>query len=286
MKQERIAALHTAFEACVHQDDGNTEYWLARELQELLDYTEWRNFVVVIDRAREACKNAGQRVVDHFVEVNKMVDLGSGSQREIADIMLTRYACYLIAQNGDPRKDPIAFAQTYFAMQTRKQELIARRIAEQERLAARKKLSESEKELSSVIYDRLQDEHGVARVRSKGDEALFGGHTTAMMKDRLGVPAKRPLADFLPTITLKAKDFANEITNFNVKRDELLSEPAITREHVNNNKSVRQVLVKRGITPEDLPAAEDAKKIERRSESETRKLVAGQELSEDSRSTK
>ena len=201
-----------------------------------------------------------------------MIPIGSGAEREVGDYMLTRYACYLIAQNGDPTKAPIAFAQTYFAIQTRKQELIEKRLAEVERLSARKKLTASEKELSGIIYERVGDEKSFARIRSRGDQALFGGHTTQQMKDRLSVPDTRPLADFLPTITIKAKDFANEITNFNIKRDDLRTEPTISREHVRNNEEVRKLLGKRGIVPEQLPAAEDVKKIERRVESEQKKL--------------
>jgi DNA-damage-inducible protein D len=202
-----------------------------------------------------------------------MVDLGSGAKREIEDIALTRYACYLIAQNGDPSKDPVAFAQTYFAVQTRKQEIIEKRIAEIERLNARRKLSLSEKELSGIIYERLSDEKSFARIRSKGDTALFGGKTTEQMKQKLNVPSSRALADFLPTITIKAKDFANEITNFNIKRDDLRTEAGITREHVQNNQEVRNLLVKRNIQPEKLPPAEDVKKIERKLVSQQKKLI-------------
>ncbi|HOX68518.1 MAG TPA: DNA damage-inducible protein D [Burkholderiaceae bacterium] len=274
MKKEIIVRLHASFEELVQTDETGDEYWLARDLQELLGYAKWENFAKVIERAMTACQGAGYEPLDHFLEVRKMVDLGSGATRAIDDIALTRYACYLIAQNGDPSKDAIAFAQTYFAVQTRKQELIEKRLAEVERLSARKKLTFSEKELSGIIYERVGDQMSFARIRSRGDVALFGGHTTQDMKSKLGVPEHRPLADFLPTITIKAKDFANEITNFNIKRDGLRHEDGISQEHVKNNKDVRALLVKRGIHPEALPPAEDIKKIERRVQSEAKKLPA------------
>jgi DNA-damage-inducible protein D len=273
MKKELVVQLHASFEQLLHvEEETGVEFWLARDLQEVLGYQTWRSFEQVIQKAVTACENSGYKPHDHFAEISKMVPLGSGAERQVSDYMLTRYACYLIAQNGDPTKEPIAFAQTYFAVQTRRQELIEKRLAEMERLSARKKLTASEKELSGIIYERVGDEKSFARIRSRGDQALFGGHTTQQMKDRLGVPENRPLADFLPTITIKAKDFANEITNFNVKRDDLRTEPTISREHVQNNEGVRKLLGKRGIVPEKLPPAEDTKKIERRVESEQEKL--------------
>jgi len=273
MKKEVIVQLHASFERMIHvEQEAGVEFWLARDLQEVLGYQTWRSFEQVIEKAITACQNSGYDPNDHFAEVGKMVPLGTGAEREVRDYTLTRYACYLIAQNGDPTKDPVAFAQTYFAIQTRKQELIEQRLAEMERLHARKKLTASEKELSGIIFERVRDERSFGRIRSKGDQALFGGHTTQQMKDRLGVPDSRPLADFLPTITIKAKDFANEITNFNIKRDDLRTEPSITREHVRNNEEVRQLLANRGIAPEQLPPVEDIKKIERRVESEQKKL--------------
>lgn len=273
MEREIVVRLHTSFEQMVQRfPDTATEFWCARDLQMLLGYTKWENFAKVIDKAITSCETAGYDPKDHFLGIRKMVDLGSGAKREIDDIALTRYACYLIAQNGDPSKDPIAFAQTYFAVQTRKQEIITKRLAEAERVSARKKLTKSEKELSGIIFDRLRDNESFGRIRSKGDMALFGGKTTRDMKSRLGVPDKRPLADFLPTITIKAKDFANEITNFNIKQNALRSEPTITGEHVKNNEEVRRLLIDRGIVPEQLPAAEDVKKVERRLASEQKKL--------------
>lgn len=271
MKKDLIQKLHKSFEDCAHERDG-VEFWLARELQLLLGYTQWRNFEAVIEKAKVACQKAGPLAEDHFADVSKMIDLPKGAQREVEDLALTRYACYLIAQNGDPRKDAIAFAMTYFAVQTRKQELIEARIAEWERLQAREKLSLSQKELSGVLYERGIDNQGFGRILSKGDAALFGGLTTQSMKNRLGVPEGRPLADFLPTITIKAKDFANEITNTQVRQQNLLGESSITQEHVKNNHDVRKLLTARDIVPERLPAAEDVKKLERRLKSEEKKL--------------
>jgi DNA-damage-inducible protein D len=272
MKTELIVQLNRTFEGSTYTQNG-VEYWMARDLQKLLDYTDWRNFLQVIQKAKMACLNSKQSPVDHFVDVNKMVRLGSGSEREVDDIMLTRYACYLIAQNGDPRKEQIAFAQSYFAIQTRKQELLEERIALVERLRAREKLADTESELSGVVYERGVDGEGFARLRSKGDHALFGGNTTLDMKKKLGVPAKRPLADFLPTITIKAKDLAAEITSFNTKKNNLRGEQAITGEHVKNNKDVRDLLGKSGIKPELLPPEEDIKKLERRLNSEGKKIA-------------
>ena len=273
MDKEIVVRLHSSFEEMVRKfPDTETEFWCARDLQMLLGYAKWENFAKVVDKAITSCENAGFDPKDHFLDIRKMVDLGSGAKREIEDIALTRYACYLIAQNGDPAKDPIAFAQTYFAVQTRKQEVVEKRLAEAERISARKKLTKSEKELSGIIFDRLRDNESFGRIRSKGDRALFGGRTTQEMKGKLHVPANRPLADFLPTITIKAKDFANEITNFNITQNEMRTESKITDEHVRNNQEVRQLLVDRGIVPETLPPAEDVKKVERRLTSEQKKL--------------
>lgn len=272
MKKEVIVRLHSEFESVAKIDNG-IEFWLARDLQDLLGYSNWVNFLKVIEKAKIACQNANQIVGDHFADSSKMVDIGSGGRRAVADVALTRYACYLVAQNGDPTKDQVAFAQTYFAVQTRKQELIEQRLMEVERLHAREKLTASEKQLSGIIFERLGDGQSFGRIRSKGDQALFGGMGTQDMKSRLGVPDSRPLADFLPTITIKAKDFANEITNFNIKKDNLATEGQITGEHVKNNQDVRRLLTNRDIVPERLPPAEDIKKLERRVKSEEKRLV-------------
>ncbi|MFN8586866.1 MAG: DNA damage-inducible protein D [Candidatus Eisenbacteria bacterium] len=274
MNTDLVARLFKSFESIAHREDG-VEYWLARELMVLLGYSKWANFELVLDKARLSCETAGQSAADHFADAGTMVEVGSGAFRRISDFALTRYACYLIAQNGDPRKPEIAFAQTYFAVQTRKQELIEQRLAEHERLEARGRLTASEKELSGLIFERLGDRDSFARIRSKGDAALFGGRTTGDMKKKLGVPDARPLADFLPTITIKAKDLANEMTSMNVKVRDLRTEPDIIGEHVGNNSEIRRALAERGITPESLPVAEDAKKLERRLASEGNKLPRG-----------
>ncbi|MFN8823712.1 MAG: DNA damage-inducible protein D [Planctomycetota bacterium] len=271
MHRDLITKLFRSFENIAHRD-GDTEFWLARELQELLGYTKWSNFQQVIDKARDACKNAGQAPEDHFADGGKMVDLGSGAQRRIEDVALTRYAAYLIAQNGDPKKEAIAFAQTYFAVQARKQELIEARLAEIDRLEARRSLTASERELGGVIFERLRESETFARIKSKGDAALFGGWTTRDMKKRLGVPEARALADFLPTITIKAKDLANEMTSHNVKAKDLRTEQAITSDHVDNNRELRQAMGRRGIKPEELPVDEDVRKLERRLQAEQKKL--------------
>jgi len=285
MEKEIVVRLHTQFEEIIQvETEIGTEFWFARDLQIALGYVQWRNFEAVIKKAMTSCETAGYDPKDHFADVSKKVDLGSGAVREIDDIALTRYACYLIAQNGDPSKETIAFAQSYFAIQTRKMELIETRLAEVERLSARKKLSISEKELSGIIFERLSDDQSFARIRSKGDQALFGGYSTADMKSKMKVPESRPLADFLPVITIKAKDFANEITNFNIKRDDLRTESTITDEHIKSSKGVRRALTDRGIRPEDLPPDEDIKKVERRLGSEKKKLpksVEKLELPED-----
>ena len=277
MDKQSIIQYRTSFDAIASYIEGNSgkekvEIWFARDLQPLLGYARWENFQVAINRAVESCKTQGVNVDDHFREVTKMVTLGSGATREVQDYMLTRYACYLIAQNGDPRKEQIAFAQSYFAVQTRKAELIEERLNHISRLETRERLRASEKQLSQNIYERGVDEKGFGRIRSKGDTALFGGHTTEDMKQRLGIKGTRPLADFLPTLTIAAKNLATEMTNYNVEKADLYGETSITREHIQNNRSVREMLGKRGIKPEELPAAEDIKKLERRVAAEEKKL--------------
>lgn len=283
MKPNVVHKLLSQLEELVHRETATgTEFWLARDLQRVLGYARWSNFKRVIERAITACEVGGNEPEDHFLPVVKLEDAPvetrtNGSvvakkKREIDDYALTRYACYLIAQNANSAKNEVAFAQSYFALQTRRQELIEQRLADMERLSARRKLSQSEKILSGLIYEHVEDERGFSRIRIKGDQALFGGVTTRQMKRRLRVPKGRALADFLPTITIKAKDFANEITNFSIKRDYLHTEAQITREHIKNNRDVRKLLARRKIVPEDLPAAEDVKKVERRVETEAKRL--------------
>lgn len=273
MSAEITQKIQSQLDAGVHLlDDEQVEFWYARELQEPLGYARWENFLTAINRAIESCKATGYQPDDHFRGITKMVSLGSGAERHIDDFMLTRYACYLIAMNGDPRKEPIAFAQSYFATQTRKQEVIAERMRLQARLDARERLKESEKALSQNIYERGVDDAGFGRIRSQGDTALFGGHSTQMMKNKLGVIATRPLADFLPTLTIAAKNLATEMTNHNVEQADLQGESSITQEHIHNNLSVREMLKQRGIQPEKLPAEEDIKKLERRVKSDEKVL--------------
>ncbi len=274
MNAELIQQMQSSFDSLAQTVPGTeiVEFWFARDLQEPLGYVRWENFLTAIQRAIASCETTGYRVSDHFRGVTKMVAIGSSAERSVEDFMLTRYACYLIAQNGDPRKEPIAFAQSYFAVQTRKQELIEERMKLLGRLEARDKLRASEKALSDNIFERGVDDTGFGRIRSKGDAALFGGHTTQIMKEKFGIIQTRPLADFLPTLTIAAKNLATEMTNHNVQQANLQGEPAITCEHVQNNTSVREMLGQRGIKPESLPPEEDIKKLERRVKSEEKKL--------------
>lgn len=273
MKTELVQSLTTNFEAHAQQTESGVEFWLARDIQHLLGYTKWDNFLNVVSKAKTACDVSGHAVPDHFADVGKTIAMPKGAEKEVPDLMLTRYACYLIAQNGDPKKHEIAFAQTYFAVQTRKAELIAQRLLDAERVSARKKLSATEHELSEVIFEQVGGSNqDFAVIRSKGDQALFGKSTQAM-KSQWKVPDGRPLADFAPTIILKAKDFAAEITIFNARQHHMHTETVISKEHVANNTAVRSTLLERGIRPESLPPVEDVKKVERRLLSEDKKAL-------------
>ncbi len=272
MEKEQINQLFEQFENARYLYEG-IECWSARELQEILGYTKWENFSKVIGKAKTACEASGIEVLNHFPDIRKMVDIGSGTQRPIEDIALTRYACYLVAQNGDPSKNEVAFAQTYFAVQTRKQEIIEQRLLDVVRVTAREKLSKSEKKLSGIIYERGVDDKGFAIIRSYGDKALFGGFSTQDMKKKLKVPMSRPLADFLPTLTIKAKDFATELTSHNVVEKDLKGEKPISREHIENNMAVRKILNERGVKPELLPPAEDVGKIKRKLLNDEKKVL-------------
>jgi len=272
MKKEQILELFRQFENICYVY-ADIECWSARELQKLLGYSKWENFEKVIDKAKEACTNAGEDVTDHFPDVRKTIPMPKGAAKEIDDILLTRYACYLIGQNGDSRKEEVSFAQNYFAVQTRRAELVEKRLLEYERVKAREKLSQTEKQLSGILYERGVDGQGFALIRSKGDQALFR-LSTVQLKKKMGVPDSRPIADFLPTISIKAKDLAAEMTGLNVQAKDLKGQGNIEKEHIDNNLAVREMLTKRGIVPENLPPAEDVKKLERKLSADERKLLS------------
>lgn len=271
MKTEEIRQLFTQFESAASEIEG-IECWSARELQPLLGYSKWENFVKVLDKAKEACKNAGEEISDHFPDIRKVIEAGKGAQHMVDDVALTRYACYLVAQNGDSRKEEIAFAQNYFAVQTRRAEIIEQRLLESERVKAREKLSHTEKQLSGILYERGVDSQGFAIIRSKGDQALFR-LSTQQLKKKMGMPDNRPVADFLPTISIKAKDLAAEMTGLNVQNKDLKGQKPIEKEHVDNSTAVRKMLVERGINPENLPAAEDVKKIQRKLDGDDKNIL-------------
>lgn len=273
MKSEEIKQLLERFEGATQLIDG-VECWSARDLQELLGYAQWKNFTHVIEKAKTTSVNTDIDIDNHFADVGKMVEIGSGSQREIQDIALTRYACYLVAQNGDPTKPEIAFAQSYFAVQTRKAELVEQRLLDSERVRAREKLSQTEKQLSGILYERGVDNKGFGVIRSKGDQALFN-LSTPQFKRKMGIPDNRPVADFLPTISIKAKDLSAEMTSLNVQTKDVNGQIRIENEHVANNQAVRNMLLERGIVPEELPPAEDVKKIQRKLQSEEKKVLKG-----------
>jgi DNA-damage-inducible protein D len=273
MNKETITEMLKRFNSISKVTADGVEYWQARELMVVLGYNNWRSFENVISKAIIACETTGYDVENYFISTYKEALLGKSGIRNVSDYMLTRYACYLIAQNGDSKKDEIAFAQSYFALQTRKQELIEDRLSLNKRMETRDRLKESEKKLSQNIYERGVDEKGFGRIRSHGDMALFGGYSTQEMKQRLNIKGNRPLADFLPTLSIAAKNLAAEMTNYNVEEKDLRGESSITDEHVQNNKSVRKMLGERGIKPENLPPEEDIKKLERRVKAEEKKLT-------------
>lgn len=276
METELINSLTNNFESFSNKTEGGVSFWFARDLQQLLGYSKWDNFKNVIFKAKTACEVSAQDISNHFADVGKTIKMPKNAEKTIDDIMLTRYACYLIAQNGDSKKEQIAFAQTYFAVQTRKAELIEQRILEQERVQARQKLSQTEKELSQVIYEQTGKNENFAYIRSKGDKALFN-HTTQEMKDKWDINKSKPLADFMPTILLKAKDFATEITIYNARDKIMNTESEISNEHITNNKAVRDTLLSRGIVPENITPQEDIKKVERKLNSETKKTLNSKE---------
>lgn len=271
MKTEEIKDLFEKFESAASYIE-DIECWSARELQNLLGYSKWENFEKVIEKAKEACKNAGEEVTDHFPDVRKTIPMPKNAEKEIIDIVLTRYACYLIAQNGDSRKPEIAFAQNYFAVQTRRAEIIEQRLLAYERVKAREKLSQTEKQLSGILFERGVDNKGFAIIRSKGDQALFR-LSTQQLKNKLKIPETRPVADFLPTISIKAKDLAAEMTGLNVQSKDLKGHNPIEKEHIDNSAAVRKMLVERGIYPENLPPADDVKKIQRKLDSDDKNVL-------------
>ncbi len=258
----------------VSNDDHPMEFWSARDLMPMLGYTKWQKFTEVIERAKAACKLSGQNIDDHVTGAGKMIATGKGATRKIEDFFLTRYAFYLIAQNGDPRKPEIALAQTYFATQTRKQELLEQRDMESKRLDARAKLRETESKIESTVYERgIKYPVEFATFKNKHIEALYGGISASQLKKIRKIPPKRSLADFDSHVELKAKDFALAMTDHNIKEKDIRGKEAMNTEVVKNSRETRQALLNRGIKPEHIKPEEDLKLVESRKNKEAKRIA-------------